>query len=80
MLKGGTTSFELEVLAILKGGAKNVHPLKDGAQKVLPWQGGGGAQKVSDTQFSHFVAISPVSNDQSPIPILYVFYGLGSLQ
>ena len=44
MLKGGTTSFEvvltreLEVLAILKGGAKSFHPLKGG---------GGGAKSFT---------------------------------
>ena len=64
MLKGGgTNSFgvvfglELEVLAILKGGAKGFHSLKGGARKVLAClEGGGAAQKVSDSQFSHFTA------------------------
>ena len=41
-LKGGTTSFkevktqELEVLAILMGGAKGFHPLKGGHAKFYP--------------------------------------------
>ena len=43
------------------GGAKSFHPLKGGGvQKVLPClegEGGGGAQHVSDPQFSYFVAI-----------------------
>ena len=42
MLKGGTTSFEvvltqdLEVLAILNGGAKSVHSIKRGRKKFYP--------------------------------------------
>ena len=42
MLKGGTTIFEefktqeLEVLAILMGGAKGFHPLKGGHAKFYP--------------------------------------------
>ena len=49
MLKGGTKRFEvvltweLKVLAIVMGGggAKSVHPLKGGVQKVLPCLEGG---------------------------------------
>ena len=44
---------------------KGFHSLKGGREKVLPCLEGG-AQKVSDPQFSHFVAPPlPVSNDQS---------------
>ena len=57
---------DLIVLAILKGGGtKTCHPLKgvgvEGGlwQKVLPClERGGGAQKVSDPQFSHYVELS----------------------
>ena len=50
-----------------RGVTKSSHSLKGGAQKVLPClEGGGGAQKVSDPRFSHFVAPPlPVINDQS---------------
>ena len=37
-------------------GAKSFHSLKGGARKVLPCLEGGGAQKVSDPRFTHFVA------------------------
>ena len=38
-------------------------PLIWGAQNVLPrLQGGGGVEKVSDLQFSHFVTPSPPHN------------------
>ena len=52
------------------GDAKSFHSLKGvgGAQKVLPCLGGGGgvSQKVSDPQFSYFVAPPlPIINDQS---------------
>ena len=56
---GGTKTFrvvftlQLEVLAILKaggGGEKSFHSLK----------GGGGARKVLDPRFSHFVAPPPL--------------------
>ena len=40
-------------LAILIGGAKRVHPLTGGTQKVLPFLEGV-LQDVSDLQFSHF--------------------------
>ena len=47
-----------------------------GAQKVLPClEQGGGGQKVSDPQFSHFVAPPlPVINDQS-LGVLLVIIG-----
>ena len=56
----------LEALAILNGDAKSVHSSKGGGtQKVLPClegcRGGGGGQKVSDHNFSHFVAPLPRS-------------------
>ena len=38
-----------------RGGALSFHSLKWGARKVLPCREGG-AQKVSDPRFSHFVA------------------------
>ena len=52
------------------GGAKSFHSLNERggeARKVLPWlREGGGAQKVSDPRFSHFVAPPlPVINEQS---------------
>ena len=52
---------------------KKIPPFKRGTQQVLPCLGGGGrAQRVSDTRFSHFVAPPPhplpVINDQSLIP------------
>ena len=54
---GGNKCFEVvltqEVLAILMGGAKSFHPIKRGAQKVLPCLKGGGAQNVSDPRFSY---------------------------
>ena len=71
MLKGGggKTGFEvvlkqeLEVLAILMGGAKSSHTNGGGGggggQKVYPVSRGGGAQTVSDPRFSHFVAPPP---------------------
>ena len=69
---GSTTSFEevltreLEVLAIVMGGRKKCPPFKmgGGGQNVLPCLEGG-ARKVLDTRFSHFVAPLPVINDQS---------------
>ena len=73
MLKGGgTKSFGvvfmqwLEVLVILKGGAKSVHSLKGGrARKVLPCLEGGGAKSFGPMIF-HFVAPPlPIINDQS---------------
>ena len=56
---GGHTSFEvvviweLEVLAILMGGAKRFHSLRRGRKSFYPVLR---AQKVSDPRFSHFVA------------------------
>ena len=48
---------------------KSFHSLKGGARKVLPCLEGG-AQKVSDPRFSHFVAPPlPVINDQSLRPL-----------
>ena len=70
MLKVGTTCFEavltweLEVLAILKG-AQKVFTLylRGGAKRsTLSW---GGGAKVLDLQFFHFVAPLPVINDRS---------------
>ena len=57
---------KLDVLAILKGGGggcKNFPPLKMGDATFLypVLRGGGGAQKVSDLRFSHFVAPTPHS-------------------
>ena len=44
-------------LAMLKGGTNIFHFLKGGHEKFYPvLTGGGGAQKVWDPQFSHFVA------------------------
>ena len=60
----GTTSFEivltweLEVLAIVMGGAKSFQPLKGVHNKFNPVLKGG-AQKVSEQRFSHFVAPPP---------------------
>ena len=56
---GGVLTWELEVLAIVMGDAKGLHPLKGGAQGVLPCLecGGGGAQNVSDPRFFHFVQL-----------------------
>ena len=60
MLKGGTTSFEvvltreLEVLAILKGGAKSFHPLKGGGggrKKFYSVLRGGGRKKFHTRDF-----------------------------
>ena len=49
------------------GGAKSSNPIRGGGvQQVLPCLEGG-AQKVSDPIFSHFVAPLPVINDQSLI-------------
>ena len=42
-----------------KGGWKKFPLFKTGAHKVLPCLDGGGAQKVLDPQFSHFVAPPP---------------------
>ena len=50
---------ELEVLAIVIGGAKSIHPLIGGAQKVLPcleargwgWGGEGGCNKFRTRDF-----------------------------
>ena len=55
---GLVLTWGLEVLAILKGGAKCFRPFEGGAQKVLPYlEGrGGGAQKV---RFSHLEGPSP---------------------
>ena len=51
---------ELEVLALLMGGANSF---------TLSGGGGGGSQKVSDPRFSHYVAHPlPVINDQSLRP------------
>ena len=61
MLKGVGLSWKLEVLAILKGGAKSFQSLNEKFYSVL----GGGAQTVSDPRFSHFVAPLPIINDQS---------------
>ena len=53
-------SFYTEVLAILKGGAKGFHSLKGRGRKMFhPVLRGGGAQKVSDPRFSHFVPPPP---------------------
>ena len=54
-------SFHAVVLAILKGGHKKFPLFKRGAQNVLPCLEGG-AQKVSDLQFSHFVVLPPPHN------------------
>ena len=72
MLKGGGTKsvgvvfmWQLKVLAILKGGPKGFHSLKGwGCVKsfTLSWGGGakgGGARKVSDPLFSHFLVPPP---------------------
>ena len=52
-----------------RGGGKSFsHAVQGGggARKVLPCLEGGGAQKVSDSRFSYFVAPPlPVINDQS---------------
>ena len=66
MLKGGggvSTSFEvvltqeLEVLAILMGGAKSVHPFKKGgATTMFTLVREVGVQSVLDPRFPHFVA------------------------
>ena len=65
MLKGrGHTCFEvvltweLEDLAILKGGATSFNSLKGGGG-VLPCIGGGRSQTVLNPQFSHFVCPPP---------------------
>ena len=69
--KKGTTSFEvvltwkLEVLAILKGGAKSFHPLQGGALTIFTLSCGEGVEKVLDPWFSHFVALLPTINDRS---------------
>ena len=68
ILKRGTKGFGvvltrvLEVLTILNGGgAQKVSTLqKGGCKKCLPCLEGG-SQKVSDPQFSHFVAPPPPS-------------------
>ena len=52
-LEKGGGGRQKTVLVILKGGAKSFHSLK------------GGALKVFDPRFSHFVAPLPVINDQS---------------
>ena len=68
--EGGYTKFwgiffpqKLEVLAILKGGGNVSTRLKAGRKRFYPvlTGGGGGVQKVSNRQFSHFVAPSPSS-------------------
>ena len=64
MLKGGTKSFEvvltreLEVLAIVMGGRKKFPPFKRHGTRSFTLSGGG-AQKVYDPRFSHFVAPPP---------------------
>ena len=55
-------TWELEVLAILKGDRKNFPLFKRGVQKVVSCLEGGGAQKVLDPRFSHFVAPPPPRN------------------
>ena len=53
MLKGGTTSFGVvltQELEVLDRGERG---------KFYPVLGGGGAQKVLELQFSHFVAPAP---------------------
>ena len=53
---------------IVEGARKSFHSLKERARKVLRCLEGGGAQKVSDPIFSHFVAPPlPVINDQFSI-------------
>ena len=66
MLKGGHNKFWGSLYAvascfshIVGGGVKSFHVLNGGVRKVLPCLEGGGAQKVSDMQFSHFVARPP---------------------
>ena len=49
-----TLSLKLEVLAIVMGGgggAKSFHPLKGGAQKVVPCLEGGGGKKFRTRYF-----------------------------
>ena len=65
---GSFLHSSLELLAILKGGAKSFHSFKGGARTVLPCLegggGGGGGGEVSDLQFSHdFVAPPPPRGD-----------------
>ena len=69
MLKGGHKKFRGSFYAaawnfslIVRGGAKSFHSLKGGGVKSYTLSWGGGAQKVSDTQFSHFVAPPPPRN------------------
>ena len=63
---GGTQCLEvvltrtLESLAIMKGRTKSPPPLPlKGGPRKLSWWEGGGAQKLSDPQFSHFVGPPP---------------------
>ena len=77
MLKGGTTCFEIvltwecEVLAIVMGGHTMFPLFKSGGggagrTKFYPVLRRGGAQKVSNPRFCHFVAPPlPIFNDQS---------------
>ena len=68
--------WELEVLAILKGGTKSVHPLRKGEGQVLPCLEGGRAQNVSDPHFPnfkppfslHILITSPLENNIFDLP------------
>ena len=72
MLKGGHNKFWGSFYVVARrfshivgggGGGREKFPLFKrgvGAQKVLPCLGGGGAQKVSDPRFSHFVVPPPL--------------------
>ena len=70
---------ELEVLAIVMGGAQKVSTLQKGggAQTVLPCLQGGGGRKSFGPAISHFVAPLPVINDQS-LGVLLVIIGYRS--
>ena len=67
MLKGGHKKFwgsfypVVRSFSHIEGGRKMFPLFKKGPQKVLPCLDGG-AQKVSDTHFSHFVAPPPTHN------------------
>ena len=75
----GTTGFGVvltqvfEVLTILEGGTKGFHPLKvcvwggGGGTKFYLVLRGGGAQKVSDPQFSNFVHPPPPTHTHTSL-------------